>query len=145
MWFCAQNCLGRWNRLPYLWKIVLLKWWYFARNTSRQIEDIPAYQADVYGQLATTLQATRLPRCHMDMQLQELYNIYSVMDRIDSDEEPEMEWKCFSSFFWEIKWFAHVHFWKRHKYSFDLSRWDVLAWCGWNLWSFFPASQNWTE
>ena len=65
---------------------------YLARYFSRQVENIPAYQADLHDQMVATLQATRLLRYHMDMQLQEFYNLYSVMENIESDSEPEREW-----------------------------------------------------
>ena len=69
----------------------LLYYKYRAINVNRQIDHIPADQPHLHDQLATTLQASRLLRYHMEMQMQEMYNLYEFFDRSPGDEEPERE------------------------------------------------------
>ena len=83
----------------------LFKWLYYknrAINVNRQIDHVPADQPNLHDQLATTLQASRLLRYHMEMQMQEMYNLYEFFDRSPGDEEPEREWNLTSNRFWKL-------------------------------------------
>ena len=47
---------------------------------------------DLHDQMATTLQASRLLSYHLDMQMQEMFNLFSFFDREDkSDDDAERE------------------------------------------------------
>ena len=59
------------------------------KQTERQIARIPADQSALYDQMSTTLQASRLLEYHMQMQMQEMFNLYEFFDRSPSEVEPE--------------------------------------------------------
>ena len=75
-------------------------------KSGNQIVRVPAENADLYDQMATTLQAARLASYHHDMLTQELFNLQEFFERAcNSDDEPEKEWFCFVSIeFWISFW-----------------------------------------
>ena len=54
---------------------------------------MPSERVNLYGQMATTLQSSRLLSYHLDLQMQEMFNMLEVMDgEIKSDDDAEKEW-----------------------------------------------------
>ena len=54
-----------------------------------QLEGEPVEQSDLHAQMARTLQSSRLLSYHMDMQMQELFNMFEFFDRPASIDDCE--------------------------------------------------------